>query len=115
MIWNHREPRANALARFTALWILVMPLSVPAANSPERVRAFSRLPEWTGLWQAAFWGGTDVSGRFPEASEPEVIRANSQLAQHPPYNTEWEARYQRDLKDNAQSVAAANYKICKRG
>ena len=59
-----------------------------APNSPRRVRAFARLPDWTGLWlsdseQADSGGRTGLSAfKFME---------------HPPYTPEWEAKYQARL------------------
>jgi hypothetical protein len=56
-------------------------------NSERRVRAFAKLPDWSGLW-AQFSAG---SSGFPE--DPLELKAFLEaLAAHPPYNAEWEAK-----------------------
>jgi hypothetical protein len=80
-----------------------------APNSPRRVRAFARLPDWTGLWETSTSreitnpGGQTGVGRF---RSPKLI-------DHPPYNPEWERKYQAALHDTAAAAkAAAAFKGC---
>jgi hypothetical protein len=82
-------------------------------NSAARVRTFASLPDWTGIWQSAAWP-TDVSGRVPGGEEK--LRSGLQLIRHPPYNAEWEAKFQAGMKNTAALVArSATFKVCSRG
>jgi hypothetical protein len=77
----------------------------PSDAQAKRVQAFASLPDWTGIWEADAWsertsGGKPVGGI-------ERVRAKSQLMGRPPYNAEWEARYQAGLK-NLEALRAAS-------
>ena len=87
---------------FRAAWIGGMVLAaaclavVPvraAPNSPARLRAFSRLPDWSGMWVADGFDA-DVSGHT-QNGDKEFLALH--FAQHPPYNAAWEADYQKRL------------------
>ena len=59
------------------------------ANSPARLEKFSKLPDWSGLWSLKVSPALlDV-----ENGKPFVPGARDL----PPYNAEWEAKYQEDL------------------
>lgn len=62
-------------------------------NSPDRVRAFAALPDWTGIWERDVGFFPNVSGR-PPMEDFAQFRKNAKLAGHPPYNDEWERKYQ---------------------
>ena len=89
-------------------------LSVSAAqadpSAARRVRAFARLPDWTGLWETeASKAITNPAGRSDSFS-----RGN--LGGHPPYNAEWEQKYQAALSDPAAAAQQANtFKGCGAG
>ncbi|HEX5420467.1 MAG TPA: hypothetical protein VFY39_10750 [Gammaproteobacteria bacterium] len=68
------------------------------ANPPDRVEAFRKLPDWTGIWIATAALDTDVGGR------PKDIRVYTLASGHPPYNATWEAQYQARLKQAGQGV-----------
>lgn len=74
------------------------------APPPERVRVFASLPDWSGIWEAEAWTQRTAAGR-PAGGITEV-KSRSVLTGHPPYNAEWEARYQEGLK-NIDAVKAA--------
>jgi hypothetical protein len=74
-------------------------------NAPQRVRAFAALPDWTGLWEAEAWVGKTVAGP-PPGGLPAVL-AKASLSKAPPYNAEWEAKYQADLKRAATVAQSA--------
>ena len=77
-----------------------------------RVAQFRRLPNWTGLWVTAVWQ-VGLSGR-PAGGEQE-LRENLQLIKTPPYNPEWDSRYQAGLHDKALMDARnATLKACTR-
>jgi len=76
-----------------ALWMLAV--SVHAEHdSSARVRAFARLPDWSGLWEQYSSGATGSS------DNPEEFKA-SMAPVHPPYNAEWEAKAQAAAKQRA--------------
>src|SRR5258708_32183943 len=82
-------------------------------NSADRVRTFAALPDGPGIWLSAAWP-TDVSGRVPGGEAQ--LRAGMQLIRHPPYNAEWEAKFQAGMKNTAALEAlSATFKICSRG
>ena len=73
--------------------VLAASLARAAPNSPGRVRAFARLPDWTGLWETtASKACTTASGVCSS-----TFGAGLQLTGHPPYNPEWEQKYQTAL------------------
>jgi hypothetical protein len=75
-----------------------------APNSRERVRAFARLPDWSGLWETSTSKQiTNPSGRSESGSF-----SNSKLTGHPPYNAEWEQKYQAMRNDPAITAKMAN-------
>jgi hypothetical protein len=97
----------------TLLALLCVSTAHAAANSAERVRTFAALPDWTGIWLSAAWP-TDVSGRVPGGEAQ--LRAGMQLIRHPPYNAEWEAKFQAGMKNTAALEAlSTTFKICSRG
>src|ERR1700730_11914748 len=82
-------------------------------NSAARARKFAALPDWTGLGQSPAWP-IDVSGRVPGGEAK--LREGLQLIRHPPYNAEWEARFQEGMKNTAALAAQnATFKACTRG
>jgi len=62
------------------------------------VQSSAALPDWSGVWQMV--GGT-VFDRATASGQGGALSVG--LRQRPPYNTEWEAIYQRNLKLRDQS------------
>lgn len=81
------------LCHSRAIFALFLTISTVAANadvnSRQRLHAFARLPDWSGLWEQFNLG---PSGAPTDAAEVKEIAAIS--LEHPPYNAEWQARYQ---------------------
>lgn len=80
-------------------WILAglspFALTQPArANPPKRAQAFSRLPDWSGIWLE----NAIVSN---PGGDPVNIAGLNLSFGHPPYNAAWEANYQERLKSDA--------------
>ena len=75
-------------------------------SSAARVRAFALLPNWTGVWQSSAWLA-DESGRPPGGIAQ--VRAESQLALRPPYNSEWATNQQAVINT---ALAAKALKWC---
>jgi hypothetical protein len=84
-----------------AAWFGVLLMLVGSAyaapNSPQRVQAFARLPDWTGLWETA----SSKAITNPSGTPAGDVRNNFKLAGHPPYNSAWEQRYQATLSNQA--------------
>jgi hypothetical protein len=83
------------------------------AREATRAKVFASLPDWTGIWESEAWSDVDVSGR--PAGGAAAVRAKSALAVHPPYNAEWEARYQAELKSFDGRKSAETMKVCEFG
>jgi hypothetical protein len=93
--------RANS---FGIVLLLSASLVHAAPNSPRRVHAFARLPDWTGLWETAISKDlTTASGASRTAGGVTL-----QLVGHPPYNPEWEQKYQAALNNPAAKAALTN-------
>lgn len=78
-----------------------------ALNSSARVQAFSRLPDWSGLWEQFALSPSGAPTDPAEAQEIERISRD-----HPPYNPEWEARFQAAAQ---QRTAVADKPLCQLG
>jgi hypothetical protein len=84
---------------FAIAVVLATSLVHAAPNSSQRVRAFARLPDWTGLWETAI--SKELTTPGGRSSTPGTLK----LVGHPPYNPEWELKYQAAL-DNPVLKAA---------
>jgi hypothetical protein len=84
-----------------------------APSHTARVKAFARLPDWSGIWLNSVWLA-DASGRPPGG--PAAVRANAQMRKEPPYNEVWAAKYRAVNQDTAGIAAkAAALTSCLRG
>ncbi len=91
----------------TGVVLLLVATAYAAPNSPQRVRAFAQLPDWTGLWE------TESSKAIANPSGTPAFRASFKLAGHLPYNPAWEQRYQATLAAPAKKLSA--FKGCGEG
>jgi hypothetical protein len=104
--------------RTLCILLLALQASVVLAAEPaggaNRVKAFATLPHWPGIWEIDNGVKRGLSGRTPGGAAQ--IKAQSQLAAHPPYNAEWDARYRADVANTAALAAyAASSKSCSSG
>ena len=62
-----------------------------SADSPtkNRVQAFAKLPDWSGIWEEFNIGPSGFGGDKPTN---EAIRKAMVEQAHPPYNAEWQAK-----------------------
>ena len=110
----------KAPACLALVLVLVSSLTHAGHNSARRVRAFARLPDWTGLWEtesskAITHASGSIESSSGEASLVEFLRY-FKLTAPPPYNPEWEQRYQAAMSDTAAAAAFANsFKGCGTG
>lgn len=89
---------------------VILSFSLAAApDEDDRVRRFAELPQWRGIWETLWSSGEAVhaSGRLYGGNEIQILQEKLPLLGHPPYNTEWEARYQLAINDTAALMAAA--------
>ena len=94
------------------LSILGVTLVLAKPNTAARVRAFAALPDWSGIWQSSAWP-LGVSGR-PVGDEAQ-LRATLQIIRPPPYNAEWQAKYEAGLKNTAAlAEKTATFEVCTR-
>ncbi len=94
----------NGLACFA---VLLIATSTLASETPEpRHRAFARLPDWTGIWIADDGIMTRLGLRNDVEGDTGPTFKDRILAGHPPYNTEWERKYQAALQDRAHFLQA---------
>lgn len=81
-------------------------------KSTDRIRAFSNLPDWSGLWVQMVWP-LGVSGRV--VGGESKLREGLQLIRQPPYNPAWLANYQAGLADTAAiATKNATFSACTR-
>lgn len=82
-------------------------------NSIARVRAFARLPDWSGIWLSVAWP-LDATDTVPGGEAQ--LRKGLQLIREPPYNAEWQRKYAAGMSDtSALAARSASFKVCSRG
>jgi hypothetical protein len=75
-------------------------------NSKQRVRAFATQPDWTGFWEQ----DTIPLGLGAEPVEGDKGFGAAKLWQgHPPYNPEWETRYQAPRHSPPQAYCTGGF------
>ena len=85
-------------------------VALGAGSPSDRVKVFATLPDWTGYWDTDWIKAvTNPSGRDANPSFTSIAK-HARLLDHPPYNAEWEQKYQQALR-NAGAVAE-NRKEC---
>jgi hypothetical protein len=81
--------RFTGLALMAVFALFCIETANAEPNSSERVRAFAKMPDWSGVWAQFNAGPTGL----PE--DPVELKAFiAAVRQHPPYNAEWEAKSQ---------------------
>ncbi|HUI81477.1 MAG TPA: hypothetical protein VLY24_26310 [Bryobacteraceae bacterium] len=70
------------------------------ANTPARLKSFSKLPDWSGVWRLK-----GSPALLDVENGPAFVPG---VRDHPPYNAEWEAKYRVDLI-RAEHQGDANY------
>lgn len=98
---------ASGCAEIALFFVLGAPLA-QSAVSPDGEPKSAAL---RGIWESEAWAGVNESGRPPGGIQE--VTAKSTLSMHPPYNEEWEAKYQAGAKDKAKLAAiGATMKVC---
>jgi hypothetical protein len=76
-----------------------------APTAQQRQRVFERLPDWTGIWIPDDGVMTRLGLRNDVEGDAGPNFKDTILAAHPPYNAEWEAKYQVYRKDSGPPQA----------
>src|SRR5208282_3957830 len=87
-----RAVSARPAALLVALLTCFAATAAPTAQ--QRQQTFARLPDWTGIWIADDGIMTRLGLRNDVEGDTGPTFKDLILRKHPPYNTEWEARYQ---------------------
>ena len=80
------------IAILTAAGLCVLLAQGPGFAQKTPLPEFGKLPDWSGVW--AMVGGT-VFDRATQTGEGGALTHG--VREHPPYNAEWEAAYQKHL------------------
>jgi hypothetical protein len=105
-----RTRSAAAAALALAFAGLTPDLLLAAPAEPNNATA-SNAAALRGIWESEAWSDINESGR--PAGGIATVKAKSALSAHPPYNAEWEARFQAASKDVAAlSALGATMKVC---
>jgi hypothetical protein len=88
-----------------------LPCGAAPMTQQERARVFASLPDWTGIWETVGWSKRTAGGK--PVGGIAALKASSVLTGHPPYNAEWEAKYQAGMKNvDALRATEAARKTC---
>jgi hypothetical protein len=98
---------ASALS-LAMLLIGAMP-ALAAQNQAARVKAFTKLPDWSGLWEPDNgWITTGAGQQPPPPGDSENARkfAAAAVAEHPPLNARLESQYEAAMNAPARFVSS---------
>jgi hypothetical protein len=68
-------------------------------NSRQRVAAFAKLPDWSGVWERFNMGPSDEP--VDPKDQPRYVAAIQELLR-PPYNAEWQAKRDAAIQERRQ-------------
>lgn len=106
--------RAQRVAGLALVCLASASIGHADAASEKRARIFASLPNWTGIWEAEAWTQRTAAGR--PAGGIDEVKSKAAMTAHPPYNADWEARYQAGMQNHAALAAAeARRKACSFG
>jgi hypothetical protein len=69
----------------------------------QRQRAFAKLPDWTGIWIADDGIMTRLGLRNDVEGDDGPTFKDRIMFEHPPYNAEWESKYQAALANRSRN------------
>jgi hypothetical protein len=88
-----------------------IPAAAQTAPRQGEADAAARSAALRGIWESDAWSGVEESGR--PVGGIAAVNAKTRLSMHPPYNEEWEAKYQAAAKDKAKLAAiGTTMKVC---
>jgi hypothetical protein len=72
-------------------------------SSQERIDAFAKLPDWSGMWEPTMFVGEGIGQQL----SAEGLRAGAAImSARLPFNAEWQAKYDAAFKARADAVQA---------
>jgi hypothetical protein len=77
----------RAAPLYALVVLAVLSATAVQAKPAARVRAFAKLPDWSGIWSLAAYTA-DAGGNLDDPSILTIVLG------HPPYKPDWEAQYQ---------------------
>jgi hypothetical protein len=93
----------TACATVTALLISPAGSGHAQTSSKERVEAFAKLPDWSGLWEPMTFVGEGIGQQLSvEGSRAGAAIIGARL----PFNAQWKAQYDAAFKARADTVQA---------
>jgi hypothetical protein len=101
---------SNALRRAAcaiAMALMAGPLFPLAAqtSSPERVKAFAKLPDWSGIWELDAFVGQADGQQFSAEGQRRLKEYAAQM--HPSFTPEYQAKYD-EIRKKIQAAIAAD-------
>ena len=86
--------------------LLVVATAHADSSSKQRIRAFASLPDWSGYWEQ---DSVDLGPSAEPLNGDVGFLAHKLWQGHPPYNAEWEARYQAHPKPPLSPFCTAGF------
>jgi hypothetical protein len=118
---NKKYGIAGAAVMLLAMACVVLPAQA-AVVSAQRLKAMAAMQDWSGIWEVDGSPGTLQPQVMPGGVAPGGLPAPSASGRpaqrnYPPYNAEWEAKYEAVLNGDAEIRAAknTNRKYCAAG
>jgi hypothetical protein len=100
----------GALAMRSATTIVVSALLASTAglaqaqvSSKERIEAFAKLPDWSGLWEPTMFVGEGIGQQITAEGQRAGAALRSATLR---FNAEWQAKYDAAVKERDAAVAA---------
>jgi len=84
--------RTSIIITLSLVFLVTPGMGLAQGGQPTSILPFEKLPDWSGVWQMQ--GGT-VFDRATQTGQGAVLTVG--VREHPPYNAEWEAIYQKNL------------------
>ena len=84
--------RTSIIITLSLVFLVTPGMGLAQGGQPTSILPFEKLPDWSGVWQMQ--GGT-VFDRATQTGQGGVLTVG--VREHPPYNPEWEAIYQKNL------------------
>ena len=104
----------HAICGLMTLSLLATPV-LAQTSSDQRVRAIAALPDWSGIWeQSGVAYGVNGRPGGDLSAMPQVLQ-KMQFGGHPPYNAEWEAKYEAKLARNKAGLPTDPTASCRPG
>jgi hypothetical protein len=95
--------RVATTAAVAALLASAAGLAQAQTSSEERIEAFAKLPDWSGLWEPSMFVGEGIGQQLSAAGQQAGAAVRSASV---PFNAEWQAKFDAAVKERDAVVAA---------